>query len=232
MTFFRDIDKAGFCKSEENTFDEACFSTTVQELERGLNSGHIFSVKCVWDRYYELLSQTETPTPDKTTNILREFRTQLKLACKMGLEFVASARKSDSLLIPPEVSKDTLVHALRNCTDNKDVTETENVLLRTFCTTNYDADLLRTIYHLCSQVKMDLKDSVGHSTYENIDKVNAEAIIPPSLFLLVSMLLGENNDSAHFERILGIAQDIIYTASKGRKLTPKHIGLGCSSCNA
>jgi hypothetical protein len=40
------------------------------------------------------------------------------------------------------------------------------------------------------------------------------------------MLLGENNDLDHFERILSISQDIIYVSSKGRKLTPKHIGLG------
>ena len=57
--------------------------------------------------------------------------------------------------------------------------------------------------------------------------------IPNSLYLFLSVLFGgENNleleeqDTSLKVRICSIVQDIVYTASKSRKLTPKHVGLG------
>jgi len=61
------------------------------------------------------------------------------------------------------------------------------------------------------------------------------AIIPDSLYLFLSVLFGGTGilDSENCEddqdmkgRVLNIAQDIVFLVSKGRKLTPKHIGLG------
>ena len=57
--------------------------------------------------------------------------------------------------------------------------------------------------------------------------------MPNSLYLFLSVLFGgENNleleeqDNSLKVRICSIAQDIVYTASKSRKLTPKHVGFG------
>jgi len=66
-----------------------------------------------------------------------------------------------------------------------------------------------------------------------------EAIIPDSLYLFLSVLFGgtdvldtddqgeiESSASSTKQRILNIAQDIVFALSKGKKLTPKHVGLG------
>ena len=55
----------------------------------------------------------------------------------------------------------------------------------------------------------------------------------PGLYLFLSVLFGGDNnleleeqDNSLKVRICSIAQDIVYTASKSRKLTPKQVGLG------
>ena len=90
-----------------------------------------------------------------------------------------------------------------------------------------DSGLCRSIFRLARRVRGDIKEaSTGYTDYDVVDQTNAEQIVPNSLLLLVSMLLGENNDPHHFARILSVAQDILYVSSKGRRLTPKHVGLG------
>ena len=58
-------------------------------------------------------------------------------------------------------------------------------------------------------------------------------VIPNSLYHFLSVLFGgenilelEEQDNSLKVRICSIAQDIVYTACKSRKLTTKHVGLG------
>lgn len=75
----------------------------------------------------------------------------------------------------------------------------------------------------------------------NSDKVHkygeddAIACVPDSLYMLLRLIVGgqealENDNSEKNEdllrrRVLSIAQDLVYCVSRGRKWTPKHIGL-------
>ena len=63
---------------------------------------------------------------------------------------------------------------------------------------------------------------------------NAGKVVPESLYMLIGLLCaGDATDDGAGEmdigvksRILSICQDIVFLVSKGRKLTPKHAGLG------
>ena len=73
-----------------------------------------------------------------------------------------------------------------------------------------------------------------------ISSASARAIVPESLYLFLSLLLGKGDCLTTTEsiidenvqcsiilhnRILSVAQDLIYIQSDGRKVTPKHAGL-------
>ena len=78
------------------------------------------------------------------------------------------------------------------------------------------------------------KDSPGHDTsWHGIDMEHVLDVIPNSLYHFLSVLFGgenifelEEQDKSMKVRISSIVQDLVYTASKSRKLTPKHVCLG------
>ena len=91
-----------------------------------------------------------------------------------------------------------------------------------------------TIFHTALQLRADLKDSTSHDTsWRGIDMDHVSDVIPNSLCLFLSVLFGEmyilkleEPDNYLKVRICSIAQDIVHTASKSRKLTPKLVGPG------
>ena len=82
------------------------------------------------------------------------------------------------------------------------------------------------------KVHHDVKSAPAHGCIGNINQESAEDLVPKSLFMLVSLLCTgsqeeENEADTDLKtRVLSICQDIVFVASRGRKLTPKHLGLG------
>ena len=99
-------------------------------------------------------------------------------------------------------------------------------------------DNLHELIHTALKLQMDLQDTPGHSAgWRGIDQEHVEKIIPESLYLFLSVLLGGASaldrdemesglDESKKMKICSIAQDLVYAVSNNRKLTPKHIGLG------
>ena len=85
---------------------------------------------------------------------------------------------------------------------------------------------------VATKIRSDMKETHGHMSYEGLDEGHARSVIPDSLYMLLQLLITETSESemddinTSITRLLIIAQDITYAASKGKKLTPKHIGLG------
>ncbi len=73
-----------------------------------------------------------------------------------------------------------------------------------------------------------MKSESGIDCIGSIDEQSAESVVPESLFMLISLLCAgdQENDVNMKTRMLSICQDIVFLVSRGRKLTPKHIGLG------
>lgn len=123
------------------------------------------------------------------------------------------------------------------------------------CDTTRSDNPFIDIVHTGLKIHGDMNAMSGHKGLD-ISEDAAKKIVPESLFMLLSLLIRgqssldemldseeeieddencEDDDSGPFggnrrnyfdKKILSIAQDIIYVASKGKKLTPKHIGLG------
>ena len=92
---------------------------------------------------------------------------------------------------------------------------------------------LHELIHTALKIRMDLDDTPGHSAaWHGIDQEHVEKVIPNSLYVFLSVLLGGVNTLEGVDEgpdrtsICSLAQDIVYTASNKRKLTPKQIGLG------
>lgn len=98
-----------------------------------------------------------------------------------------------------------------------------------------EAFILREMHHVSEKLKSDIDKVTSHSTYDNLDIKHCESQVPTSLYMFLCMLLSQDSDietenvsGKQKTHILSIEQDIIYASSKGRILTPKHIGLGIS----
>ena len=83
---------------------------------------------------------------------------------------------------------------------------------------DFNTELLSWLYRVAVKVHNDIKSAPGHNCI--------------GLFMLIAMLCAggkDNGEGANVEmkmRVLSICQDIVFLASRGRKLTPKHVGLG------
>ncbi len=81
----------------------------------------------------------------------------------------------------------------------------------------------------------DLLHQEGHSEL-SVSQEHATKCIPDSVYMFLQLLFGgeerlENEDYNNATRemkILSMGQDMVYGLSNGSKLTPKHIGLGCT----
>ena len=139
--------------------------------------------------------------------------------------------KSPLLLYQPDITNIAVSKTLKKtiAIDHSDDTSLSSDEERPKLTP--DATSPQEIFHTALQSRADLKDSPAHDTsWCSIDIDHVSNVIPNSLYLFVSVLFdGENilalEDSLKV-RICSIVQDLVYTASKSRKLTPKHVGLG------
>lgn len=76
----------------------------------------------------------------------------------------------------------------------------------------------------------DMKAVLGHDCIGNIHEASAEKLVPESISIPL-LCTGhqeeeKESDANRKPRILSICQDILFLASRGRKPTPKHLGLG------
>ena len=103
---------------------------------------------------------------------------------------------------------------------------------------NQDSVMLEMI-HTALKIRMDCEECPGHNAaHRGIDQEHIEKVIPDSLYMFLSVLLGgisrfgektydaEKSEEDLNTRVCNIAQDIVYAVSKHRKLTPKRVGIG------
>lgn len=95
-----------------------------------------------------------------------------------------------------------------------------------------DTELLSWLFRVAVKVHWDIKVTPGHNSIGGIDMKKVKKVVPESLYMLIHLLCaGDATDDSTNDmdvdiktRILSICQDIVFLVSKGRKLTPKHVG--------
>jgi hypothetical protein len=140
--------------------NQACFNSLIEELERGIKQGNIYSVKTVWSRYCELVTVTQHETlsiNENSSNSMRLFRMKIQEHFGDKIKFITQERKCDSLLILPNTPRETLIGKLRENTSELAEKETECQLLKSLRETDLDAEFLKSMHHVSSRIKSDLK---------------------------------------------------------------------------
>lgn len=111
-------------------------------------------------------------------------------------------------------------------TEELEVKDTEYKLLKTLSECDINTEIVKSIYYVGTKIRSELQGLPSHNTYDGIDQTHVEKLVPPNLFLLLSVIVGSNENDESRDKIFSLAQDIIYVASGGKTLTPKHVGLG------
>lgn len=203
-------------------------------LQKRLSEGHIYSIKAVWTYFSKRLEERY----QLQSGVYRSNRFKDKIQEFLGhtATFVTPLNPSEPhLIVSSNLGEAALRYLLtepnqkfhpgnESCDDELRNDAIEDIHL--------DVELLSWLYRVAVKVHHDVKSAPTHQCVGKINQESAEVIVPESLFILISLLCtgsqGEENeaDTDLKTRVLSICQDIIFVASKGRKLTPKHLGLG------
>lgn len=84
---------------------------------------------------------------------------------------------------------------------------------------------LTQLHKICSDIRLEIDKVSDYKENKNLDILNYRKYVPNSLFWLIGLLISDDVNTDDIIT-LNICQDIIYNRFKGRKLTPKHIGIG------
>ena len=229
--FQRNTDKNAADFKEVNSDPRVtCFEEIMSSLEKGLCRGRIYSLKAVWTSFpHRLESHYHLDPGVYRGNKLKE---KIQLFLQDKITFVQPLNPSEPFLIVSSNLNEAAMRSLlkeSNVEGNVDNAEYEEELNNDDVeAVDLDAELLSWLYRVAVKVHHDVKSAPGIDCIGSIDEQSAESVVPESLFMLISLLCaGDQEDDVNMKtRILSICQDIVFLVSRGRKLTPKHIGLG------
>ena len=211
-----------------------CFKEVMALLEKRLSQGRIYTLKAVWTYYSNRLEQNYHVQP----NVYRSNRFKERIQECLGgsVAFVPPLNLSEPHLVVSSNLGDTaLQHLLKEPNQQLNLhqkSSDDELINDAIEDVDLDAELLSWLYRVSVKVHQDVKAVLGHDCISNINEASAEKIVPESLFILISLLCTghqeeeKESDADLKPRILSICQDILFLASRGRKLTPKHVGLG------
>lgn len=217
--------------------EDACFQATMEDLNKGLSKGDIYSIASVWERYCQLLADRNTPP-----GIYRSNRFKEKIQRYLGdkVEFVKPLSQKEPLLIVPSVAGDDAVREFLHNDEMSSLNENDVLTKATVQSADINTEILSWLFRVAVKVHADIKNTPGHSYIGGIDMCHAEQVVPQSLYLLLRLLCSgcmnddDDDDDKNVideeqgfkSKLLSIAQDIVFLVSRGHKLTPKHIGIG------
>ena len=208
---------------------DAALAKVVSILEVGFSEGKVYAMDDILHKYNTLLLEKGNTTPSTS----RTLRKKLSNHFGSGILFRKQRNPSHPILLFPSVSAGEAVEALKIATDK--VKESEMEMDDTDDHRHDHQTLLHSFHHVASVLHNDLKNTPGHKGYDNLNVQAAEKCVPDSLYLLLKWIIsgdiGEDEWSADnsddhqtHQAILNIGQTLLYSMSKGKKNTPKHIG--------
>ena len=232
--FLRNTQKIPRDNQEKGKAEITCFEEVMSLLHQRLSEGHIYSIKAVWTYYSNRLEQKyqvqsgiyrSNRFKDRIQEFLGDTASFISPLNPSQPHLIVSSNLGEaalcSLLTEPNLSLQT-EHG--SCNDELYNDAIEDI--------DVEVELLSWLYRVAVKVHHDVKSAPTHDCIGNINQESAEEIVPESLFILISLLCTgcqreENKGDADLKaRVLSICQDIVFLASRGRKLTPKHLGLG------
>lgn len=183
----------------------------------------------VYERYLQLASEIGEEIPCKYDSSITSFQNDLEAHVDVLFDFYRPMNRDKhergTLLIPRKYA-----HSL---TADRSYSDEECTMVSY---TPPDTSDFNILLQAAAILRANLENVKGHSGVD-VQEEDAMAIVPPNLHMFLNVLLGgkdileEDNNIETVtllkdQKILSVAQDLIFIFSGGRKLTPKHIGLG------
>ena len=203
-------------------------------LLEGLSVGNVYDTGEVWETYAKLCDANDEQIPDSFLSRRQTFISALQNVIGHKGSFVRPHDPKAPLLLYPSVKSQYLISsALSNISNPKDECS-EDDMSTTSELQLHSVGGLQEIVHSALQLRADLERTSGHDTaWRGLTEDAVEAIVPDSLYLFLSVLFGgtnaldtDNTRTDARQRIYNVGQDIVFAISNGKKLTPKHVGLG------
>ena len=215
--------KIGKLNKQESIHDP-CLDKLCNDIVNGLADGHVYDMGCVSSQYVKSCSMQNVNIPQKYQS--RKTASKKPWVSKqVSLDQLTNKHICWSTGYPSKKSQLALAQQLATTIDDEGI----DIILP------LQNNSLQQLVHTALHIRNELENTEGHkSGWGGIDSQYVRSIIPESLYLFISILLGGTNmldndqtliDKLH-NNIWSIAQDIIYLASGKKKLTPKYIGLG------
>ena len=218
--------KIGKLNKQESIHDP-CLDKLCNDIVNGLADGHVYDMGCVSSQYIKSCSMQNVNIPQKYQSRKNSFYDGVKKALgikQVSLDQLTNKHICRSTGYPSKKSQLALAQQLATTIDD----EGSDIILP------LQNKSLQQLVHTALHIRNELENTGHNSGWGGIDSQHVRPIIPESLYLFISILLGGTNmldndqtliDKLH-NNICSTAQDIIYLASAKKKLTPKHIGLG------
>ena len=228
-TFMRTSAKA---KVENKSFDLAMVWLG-QELRHSADEGHVLELEQVWLHYKKLADEAGIEIPRSFMSRPSTFKEKLSTLVNDVYEFILlhdnSACGKQTILLPVKY---------RNIPFSEWYDQDLDDELTTIPVFKPPEDDFLSMVHVALKLRLDI---LSHPSYNGVDVSEEAAIdcVPPSVYMFIRLLLGgqslleldpdeqdEEEDAHKRTRVLSIAQDLVYSVSGGKKMTPKHVGLG------
>lgn len=233
--FMRDTSKA---TTESQKFDLPMIWLG-QELKQSAKKGHVIELDKVWVRYQEIAHELGKEIPRSFISRLSTFKQKIAEHVKNDYDFIVlrdqPAPDRQTILVPVMFSH--IPYSQWTCNDD----ETEELA-------NIPLFQSEDSEHFLPMINVALKlrsDILSQPAYKGVDVTEELAIdcVPTSVYMFLRLLLGgqslldadpdedideDKEELCKRSRVLSIAQDLVFSVSGGKKLTPKHIGLGAT----
>jgi hypothetical protein len=221
--FQRRMNKVDKSKPESETKDP-CLEKICADVLKGLLVGHVYKMGSVWSHYEKSCSNEGVPIPRRYETRRSSFYDDVKRILGDQAGFVRPIdQKAHLLVYSSQTSQLSLAHQLIATEEEED-----NV-------PPLKDSILQQLVYSALHIRNEMEKTKGHdSSWGGIDDDHVRKIIPDSLYLFLSILLGGTNaleteadcSGKLHSYTCNVAQDIVYLTSGKQKLTPKHIGLG------
>jgi uncharacterized protein YdcH (DUF465 family) len=209
----------------------------ITQLKTSSSKGHILALEEVWQYYTNLCQDTNEEVPRYFISRRTSFKEKVESLCRDIYEFHVLEKADDhekgTVLVPREFCHIPIAKML-----STDEEEEDNIFIPMY---KPQDDIFLSLVHTALKLRSDI---LAHPPYKGV-KVSKEAAlscVPDSVYMFLKVLYGgpevledsqdkddnsdDKNADIYEDRLLSVAQDLIYGVSHGKMFTPKHVGLG------
>lgn len=233
------------CKPNTSTAEsdgdtrDVCFDNLCVDIKAGLSCGHVYEMTEVWNRYEDICRDMGKQLPQKYLSRRSTFYERVQHLIGPKANYVRSLSRSSLLMYPGDQSEFIIAKSLSKYsqqeTFSSDPESSDTDDASGTITQGIHTSIFMEMVHVALCIKHELSNTPGHDgAWRGIDQEHIDHVIPESLYMFLRLLFGGidvvndgiNDDEQVKQKVCSISQDIVYAVSNGRKLTPKHIGLG------